>query len=262
MIAHQQRFPGQHSSHPRSCPNYLGIFLGPRYSFSVGTGPLALTPPELDTSYLMYGVVFPLYYTTIGQAVASVSPTAEIAAILFSLLFTFVVVFNGVLQPFRVLGWWQWMHRLSPFSYLIEGILGQAIGRQQVNCSPIEFVNITPPSGQSCGQYMTPFISRVGGYLTNPNATSSCQFCTVRTTDELIGTNFDIFYNHRWRNLGFMMVYITFNVFCIFALTYLFRIRTGSLLPSFRRIKKTNARYATEFSRTSSTHTDTKHITR
>lgn len=58
---------GQHSSHPRSCPNYLGIFLGPRYSFSVGTGPLALTPPELDTSYLMYGVVFPLYYTTIGQ---------------------------------------------------------------------------------------------------------------------------------------------------------------------------------------------------
>lgn len=99
---------GQHSSHPRSCPNYLGIFLGPRYSFSVGTGPLALTPPELDTSYLMYGVVFPLYYTTIGQvrqvsysllpsdaflkAVASVSPTAEIAAILFSLLFTFVIV--------------------------------------------------------------------------------------------------------------------------------------------------------------------------
>lgn len=204
-------------------------------------------------TYLMYGVVFPLYYTTIGQAVASVSPTAEIAAILFSLLFTFVIVFNGVLQPFRVLGWWQWMHRLSPFSYLIEGILGQAIGRQQVNCSPIEFVNITPPSGQSCGQYMTPFISRVGGYLTNPNATSSCQFCTVRTTDELIGTNFDIFYNHRWRNLGFMMVYITFNVFCVFALTYLFRIRTGSLLPSFRRIKKTNARYATDLSRTSST---------
>ena len=67
-------------------------------------------------TYLMYGVVFPLYYTTIGQvrrypepythslsdafvmkAVASMAPTAEIAAILFSLLFSFVImlwVFN------------------------------------------------------------------------------------------------------------------------------------------------------------------------
>lgn len=32
---------------------------------------------------------------------------------------------NGVLQPFAQLGWWQWMYRLSPYSYLIEGLLGQ-----------------------------------------------------------------------------------------------------------------------------------------
>jgi len=76
-------------------------------------------------TYLMYGIVFPLYYTTIGQAVASMAPTAEIAAILFSLLFSFVITFNGVLQPYRALGWWKWMHRLSPFTYVIEGILGQ-----------------------------------------------------------------------------------------------------------------------------------------
>ena len=32
---------------------------------------------------------------------------------------------NGVLQPFSQLGWWRWMYRLSPFTYLIEGLLGQ-----------------------------------------------------------------------------------------------------------------------------------------
>jgi len=43
-------------------------------------------------TYLMYGVVFPIYYTTIAQAVASMAPTAQIASILFSALFSFVVI--------------------------------------------------------------------------------------------------------------------------------------------------------------------------
>lgn len=42
-------------------------------------------------SYLLMGIFFPLYYTTIGQAVAAMCPNAEIAALLFSFLFTFVL---------------------------------------------------------------------------------------------------------------------------------------------------------------------------
>lgn len=42
-------------------------------------------------TYLMLGVVFPLYYTTIGQAVAAMCPNAEIAALVFSFLFSFVL---------------------------------------------------------------------------------------------------------------------------------------------------------------------------
>ena len=86
------------------------------------------------------------------------------------------------------------------------------MGQQQINCSPVEFVTITPPSGQTCSQYMDRYISSSGGYLTNPDATSSCQFCGVRTTDELLGANFNIFYRHHWRNFGFMIAYIIFNV--------------------------------------------------
>ena len=42
-------------------------------------------------TYLMIGVLFPMYYTSIGQATAAMCPNAEIAAILFSLLFSFVI---------------------------------------------------------------------------------------------------------------------------------------------------------------------------
>ncbi|KAF5330166.1 hypothetical protein D9611_010635 [Ephemerocybe angulata] len=189
-------------------------------------------------TYLMMGVVNPLYYSSIGQAVAAMSPDAQTGALIFSLLFSFVLTFNGVMQPFRQLGWWRWMYRLSPYTYLVEGLLGQALGKQDINCSAVEFVHITPPSGQTCAEYMDPYISLAGGYLQNPDASADCRFCSTRTTDQFLEASFNIFYSHRWRNVGIMFAFIGFNISMVYLLTYLFRIRTGPLLPSFLRFKR------------------------
>jgi ATP-binding cassette subfamily G (WHITE) protein 2 (SNQ2) len=32
---------------------------------------------------------------------------------------------NGVLQPYQHLGWWKWMYRVSPYTYVIEAVIGQ-----------------------------------------------------------------------------------------------------------------------------------------
>jgi ATP-binding cassette subfamily G (WHITE) protein 2 (SNQ2) len=42
-------------------------------------------------SYLMLGIAYPMYYTTIALWVAAMSPNPEIAAQLFSFFFSFVV---------------------------------------------------------------------------------------------------------------------------------------------------------------------------
>ncbi|KAF9025650.1 pleiotropic drug resistance ABC transporter [Hymenopellis radicata] len=198
----------------------------------VGSSVLFLTIYWLvgfDTSragytYLMLGVTFPLYYMTLALAVASMAPRAEIAVILFVPFFAFVIIFNGVLQPFSQLGWWQWMYHLSPFTYLLEGIIAQAVGNQQLECAPLEFVNLTPPSGMTCGDYMDPFISFAGGYLHNPAASGSCAFCPFRTTDQFLLASFNMMYDHHWRNFGLLMAYLAFNVSMIYFLTYVFRI--------------------------------------
>ncbi|KAF5329467.1 hypothetical protein D9619_009293 [Psilocybe cf. subviscida] len=186
-------------------------------------------------TFIILVIAFPLYYSTFSLAVAATAPNAEIAGVIFSFMFSFVLTFNGVLQPYAALGWWKWMYRLSPYTYLIEGILGQAIGRQEVNCSSVEFVTINPPSGQTCAQYMGPYIARTGGYLANPESLAECAFCSIRSTDQFLGNNFNILYEHHWRNLGIFFAFIVFNIFLFFSCMYLFRIRTGSLLPSFRR---------------------------
>jgi len=42
--------------------------------------------------FLVFAVLIPAYYTTIGQGAAAMAPTVEIAALLFTLFFTFVLV--------------------------------------------------------------------------------------------------------------------------------------------------------------------------
>lgn len=189
-------------------------------------------------TYLMLGVVFPLYYSSFALAIAAVSPNAEIGNILFSTFFSFVITFNGVLQPFRQLDWWRWMYRLSPYTYLVEGLLGQALGHQSIQCSAVEYVQLNPPAGMTCFQYLNPFIANAGGYLANPNATMACNFCSMSTADQFLASGFNIFYDHAWRNFGLMIVYIGFNIALVYLAYYLFRVHTGSLLPKFNKSKK------------------------
>ncbi|KAF9484262.1 pleiotropic drug resistance ABC transporter [Pholiota conissans] len=176
-------------------------------------------------TYLMYGVCFPIYFTTLALAVASMGPTAEISSLMFSFMFSFVLTFNGVLQPFRELGWWKWMYHLSPFTYLIEGLLGQAIGHQLIECAQKELVTVEPPSGQTCTAFMANYIALRGGYLANPDASSGCQFCSIRTTDQWMEPSFNIFYSHHWRDFGLFCAYIIFNICAVYLLTYLVRVR-------------------------------------
>ncbi|KAH9945220.1 pleiotropic drug resistance ABC transporter [Epithele typhae] len=187
-------------------------------------------------TYLIMGVLLPFYYTTIAQAVAAMAPDAEISALLFSFLFSFVLTFNGVLQPYSQLGWWRWMYRLSPYTYLTEALLGQALGHNPIRCSAVELVSVTPPAGQTCAAFMGPWLESAGGYLAD-TANGACEYCAYATTDAFLGTAFNIFYDLHWRDFGIFAAFVVFNVACIYVFTYFFRVRTGSLLSFLKRRK-------------------------
>ena len=111
------------------------------------------------------------------------------------------------------------MYYLSPFTYLIEGLLGQgeplhhfslperpadalpALGNQLITCTSTELVTIEPPLGVSCSAYMDPYIDFAGGYLADPNATAACAFCPFQTTDAYMQFKFNVSYGHHWRDL-------------------------------------------------------------
>ncbi|KAF8557467.1 pleiotropic drug resistance ABC transporter [Imleria badia] len=193
-------------------------------------------------SYLFYCVVFPLYYTTFGLAIMVISPNGVIAATLFSVLFSFLLIFAGILQTYSQLGWWQWMYYVSPLTYVIEGLLGEALGHQLITCTSTELVTIEPPAGTNCSAYMDPYIAFAGGYLADPNATAACAFCPFRTTDAYMQFNFNVSYGHHWRDLGIILGVAGFNVLFMFAGMYFFRIRRGMGWPKWAGLRRVFAK--------------------
>ncbi|KAJ7575411.1 hypothetical protein C8J56DRAFT_801781, partial [Mycena floridula] len=86
-------------------------------------------------------------------------------------------------------------YHVSPFTYLIEGVLAQAICGQNITCSSVELVAILPPTGTG----MDPFISYAGGYLTDDKARL---YYSTSTTDQFPKSQLNMYYEHRGRNFG------------------------------------------------------------
>jgi ATP-binding cassette, subfamily G (WHITE), member 2, PDR len=70
---------------------------------------------------------------------------------------------------------------------------------------------------------MAPYISYAGGYLTNPDATANCNFCSISSTNTFLAA-FNIHYSDRWTDFGLMWVYIIFNVCAALGLYWLARV--------------------------------------
>lgn len=166
-------------------------------------------------------LLFELYYVSFGQAIASFAPNDLLASLLVPIFFLFVVSFCGVVVPPLQLPtfWREWMYWLSPFHYLLEAWLGAAIHDQPVQCADSEYAQFTPPQGQSCQDYVQPFIDQAGGYVRN-GTDGVCEFCQYATGDEF-GRGFSVYYDHIWRNFGIFIAFIAFNYAVIYVSTFL-----------------------------------------
>jgi ABC-type multidrug transport system permease subunit len=80
-----------------------------------------------------------------------------------------------------------------------------------VTCTPLETNIFQPPQGQTCGQFLGPFLKIGFGALYNPNATANCEYCRYSTGDQYLVT-LDYNWGDRWRNFGLIWVYVFFNL--------------------------------------------------
>ncbi|KAI1611046.1 ABC multidrug transporter [Exophiala viscosa] len=179
---------------------------------------------------LLFVVQFMLFTSTFAHMIIAALPDAETAGNIATLLFSMMLTFDGVLQaPSALPGFWIFMYRASPMTYMVSGWASTGLHGRHVECAQNEKAIFDPPSGQTCAQYLAEYL-RAGapGQLLNPSATTSCEYCPLTSADQFLASS-DIYYSQRWRNFGIGFIYIFFNIFGCIMLYYLFRVRRLSL---------------------------------
>jgi ABC-type multidrug transport system permease subunit len=155
---------------------------------------------------------FLLFSSTFAHFMIAAFDAAENAGNLGNLLFLLCLLFCGVLAtPDQLPGFWIFMYRVSPFTYLVSGMLSVGISNTNVTCADNEYLRFDPVN-RTCGKYMDSYMSNMGGYLEDEMATSNCSFCPIKETNVFLGS-VSSSYSDIWRNFGLMWVFIVFNVF-------------------------------------------------
>lgn len=101
-------------------------------------------------------------------------------------------------------------------------MLGTGIGDANIVCADNELLQFSAPAGQTCGQYVQPYMAAYGGYLQD-DATSSCSFCSASSTNVFLAS-FDIYPSQKWRNFGIMWAFIGFNIVAALVIYWLARV--------------------------------------
>ncbi|KAG0364544.1 ABC-2 type transporter-domain-containing protein [Gamsiella multidivaricata] len=161
-------------------------------------------------------IVFCLFAVTLGQAIAALTPSTTVAALLNPFIFSSLNLFCGVMMPKASMPkfWSSWMYWLDPYHYVIEALVTVQLHDVRVRCEGDEFSVFNTPAGQTCGQYAASFMQAATGYINNPNDTSNCQYCEYSYGQDFYqGLSMDFAY--RWRNLGIMCIYLVFNIIIV-----------------------------------------------
>ncbi|KAH0492908.1 hypothetical protein TgHK011_007836 [Trichoderma gracile] len=179
---------------------------------------------ERGALMFLFILAFLLFSGTFSTFIIAGFETAEAGGNIANLMFTLCLIFCGVLATSDSLPrFWIFMYRVSPFSYLVNGMLSVAVANTKVTCADNEFVRMQPPANETCGEYLKTFIDLTHGNLTNPDSTDECVYCSISETNTYLAT-VGSHYSERWRNFGLIWVYIGFNIAAALFVYWLARV--------------------------------------
>lgn len=183
---------------------------------------------EQGAVFYMLVWAYYMWSSTMAHSIIAAIEDADTAGNIANLLFSISLTFCGVMAtPQAMPHFWIFMYRVSPLTYVVQGLLSSGITGAKVVCANRELLVVQPPSGQTCGEFFADYANRTNGAVYNPSATSDCEFCTMTT-----GVKFLLSVNSRlseaWRNFGIVMCFVVINIIAAFAFYWLGRVPKGA----------------------------------
>ncbi|KAG4429722.1 GTPase-activating protein [Cadophora sp. M221] len=208
----------------------LGILVYASYFYPIYTRG-GMPSSERQGLILLLLVQFFVFTSTFAHMMIAALPDSETAGNIATLMFSMCLTFNGVFQPPLALpGFWIFMYRVSPLTYLVSAVASTGLSGRAVRCASNEIAVMQPPANVNCGDYLSAYANASGGEIYNPAATSNCEFCTATIADQFL-SSVSISYTTRWRDYGIGFAFIVFNIAAAVLLYYFVRVRKGSGKP-------------------------------
>lgn len=186
---------------------------------------------ERGALFFMILLAFHLFTSSFSFMIISGVELPETGANIAILLFTLTLLMCGVLaSPDAMPGFWIFLYRLSPFTYIVGGLLIAAVSSTPVSCKPEQIVPIGAPPNMTCGEYLDPFISVAGGAVYNPSQQGGglteatlCQYCQLSESNFYLDS-VQVHHSDGWRNFGLLVVYCAFNWSMAYVIYWIFRL--------------------------------------
>ncbi|KAJ7596495.1 ABC-2 type transporter-domain-containing protein [Mycena floridula] len=155
-----------------------------------------------------------LFGVTLGQLVAALSPSVQVAVLFNPIIGLTLGTFCGVTLPYPTMisFWRDWLYQISPYTRALAAMISTELTGLVIRCKPDEFAIFDPPStGQTCMDWAGDFVNATTGYLDNPDATSGCRYCVYSKGDEFF-LPLNMRFENRWRDCFIMFSFFIFNV--------------------------------------------------
>ncbi|PFH49054.1 hypothetical protein AMATHDRAFT_63985 [Amanita thiersii Skay4041] len=162
---------------------------------------------------LLVVIMMLLFGVSLGQMVAALSPSVQVAVLFNPFLGLVLSTFCGVTIPFPTMikFWRSWLYYLDPYTRTLAATVSTELHGLIIRCKSDEFAVFDPPTGQTCGQWAQSFADVFGGYIDNVNATADCRYCQFKVGDEFY-LPLNIRYEDRWRDVWIIFAFCVFNM--------------------------------------------------
>lgn len=182
---------------------------------------------ERGALFFLFTLQFLLFASTFTNMIIAGIADAETGGNIANLMFSLCLIFCGVIaSPQQFPRFWIFMYRLSPFTYLVSGMLSVGLAGNIVTCADNEYVQFNPTGDLTCSEYLASFQQDLIGGALQPGTeenTSNCSYCTYVSTDTFL-SQISSSYANRWRDYGILWAFIIFNVFMAVFLYWLARV--------------------------------------
>ncbi|RKK92030.1 Multidrug resistance protein CDR2 [Fusarium oxysporum] len=187
----------------------------------------------------LFLLTYEIFQVLLGLFMMALSPDLGAAGNVLVFIVCTCNWFNGIIVPYSQIQvfWRYWLYYLSPFTYLLGGMVTAVTSSVGVSCSSADLTVFTAPANETCSSYVSEWALSASAQLLNPEASGDdyCQVCRWTT-----GTQFLDQFNlgngqlgGQWGSWGIFVVFTFSNLALVYFFTWATKVKGWKLFYFF-----------------------------